>query len=70
MPPKKIKSKSPKKDKSTKTDKSKVTKAPKPSKPKETKSKERYEEEKAIFWKYTEVFGQSRTEQYKEYFSR
>ena len=36
----------------------------------EAKSKERYEEEKAIFWKYTDVFGQSKTAQYKEYFSR
>lgn len=31
---------------------------------------ERYNEEKDIFWKYTDVFGQRITERYREYFSQ
>lgn len=38
---------------------------------KDTKqASERYQEEKDVFWKYTEVFGKQNTEHYREYFSR
>ena len=35
-----------------------------------SRAKERYEEEKDVFWRYVEVFGKDNAELYREYFSR